>query len=42
MAQYTRCFCIETTKPWLERVLRQVMPVVREVQRRLPNLVVLP
>ena len=42
MAQYTRCFCIETTKPWLERVLRQVMPVVREVQRRLPNFVVLP
>ena len=29
-------------KPWLDRVLLQVMPVVREVQRRRPNFVLLP
>ena len=42
MAQNTRCLSTETMKPWPERVLRQVMPDVRDVQRRLPNFVLLP
>ena len=41
MAQNTRCFSTETVKPW-PAVLRQVMPVRREVQRRRPNVVACP
>src|SRR4051812_32111556 len=42
MAQNTRRRSTETVNPWPERVLRQVMPVRRDVQRRRWNRVVWP
>ena len=38
MAQNTRCLSMETVKPWPDRVLLHVMPVVRDVHFRLPEL----